>query len=656
MTFSPDYDSHKPQQEFDSPFLSETIFTDEAADQAAQALETRQTNLELESPFLEAFSFEPGTEDFVEPRGEEEEEFDHELEQAEFDEEVEEEAFAELWTDQEEELELEPEVQWKRSEFAQEVEEEEPEPEANWEHFSENDHEELYENEEESYYTELDNQEGDLELEESETFLEEIEENKNEYFTEELELEDLNYELELEDYETLEEELKVYASPTPGRFYRIKKGDSLLKIAGKAYGVGSGKRRLAFAQYINAQILNQKYLTKGKSNFVKKNFPDGIISFYPKFSCDAEKLIKAEGTPPKGKCFAVIWIPPKRYSYHPILGKGRSISISSLQKENGVEEELEKDLEVRGKPRIKGVSEAETTKPPFRWICSLGVFFIDPDDFSKVISFGTLQTGIPEGLKGSATGLLVGSRHVLTAAHVVNSWISGSKGTPLVMKAKYVRVTPAQHGNKRPFGSFLAAKRGKEAYFEVPKNFRPFTGVSSPFSGASHLWSDPKVIHSLLLQNDYALIKLTEDVDEKKLGWWNSRSYLNISEILGQDIEQYSKSKNVIKLSGYPTLSTDDLKYFVKKGTIDPKSAISFVQIFSQGEVNGTYGSNVFSHDALAWFGHSGSPIWKKIGRFNSLVGIQSSISQDRDKNYAVLITHKILDQIQKWKKSMGGI
>lgn len=122
---------------------------------------------------------------------------------------------------------------------------------------------------------------------------------------------------ELSEFEALEEfgldladlelEGEVSSTPTPGRYYQIKKGDNLLKIAGLAYRAKPGTReRLEGARRINKDPKNQKFFRAAESDNL---FPSGKVSFLPRFACDLDAQIKAKGKVPRGHCYAVLWIP-----------------------------------------------------------------------------------------------------------------------------------------------------------------------------------------------------------------------------------------------------------------------------------------------------------------------------------------------------------
>lgn len=94
------------------------------------------------------------------------------------------------------------------------------------------------------------------------------------------------------------------AQPTPGKFYKIKSGDTLFGVAKKAYGAGSmeaGKR-------INESQYNLRFRKPAPAS-EKKMFPDGRISFNPRFDGVLRNQMESVDIAPSGKSFAMIWIP-----------------------------------------------------------------------------------------------------------------------------------------------------------------------------------------------------------------------------------------------------------------------------------------------------------------------------------------------------------
>lgn len=97
----------------------------------------------------------------------------------------------------------------------------------------------------------------------------------------------------------------VASTPTPGGWYRIRKGDSLLTVAGEAFDVGSGGTRLKYSQIINNAPENACYRVAPKSDFNQKYYPEGVISFNPSFSGAVSEVGRCDA----GSAYAVIWIP-----------------------------------------------------------------------------------------------------------------------------------------------------------------------------------------------------------------------------------------------------------------------------------------------------------------------------------------------------------
>jgi hypothetical protein len=96
-------------------------------------------------------------------------------------------------------------------------------------------------------------------------------------------------------------DIEIQPTPTPGSWYRIRKGDSLLAVAGKAYGLKSGSERLARARWINES--NPKLVDPQENR--SKMFPGGTVSFLPRFSADADAASRGE----PGKSYGVIYVP-----------------------------------------------------------------------------------------------------------------------------------------------------------------------------------------------------------------------------------------------------------------------------------------------------------------------------------------------------------
>jgi hypothetical protein len=107
----------------------------------------------------------------------------------------------------------------------------------------------------------------------------------------------------------------IAQEPTPGFFYTIKyrvDGRGLIDLARRAYGVESSAEQLKAAQYINAHRYNQRFWVRTKN---MRSFPNGIISFLPRFTGDIRAQANANiGPAPAGRAFATIYIPRMKES------------------------------------------------------------------------------------------------------------------------------------------------------------------------------------------------------------------------------------------------------------------------------------------------------------------------------------------------------
>lgn len=76
----------------------------------------------------------------------------------------------------------------------------------------------------------------------------------------------------------------VTDDPTPGAWYRIAYGDTLLGVAGRAYGLPPGTMRLNRAKLINGAQANAGLrFSEPDSTFEQTHFPAGALSFLPPY-------------------------------------------------------------------------------------------------------------------------------------------------------------------------------------------------------------------------------------------------------------------------------------------------------------------------------------------------------------------------------------
>lgn len=96
-------------------------------------------------------------------------------------------------------------------------------------------------------------------------------------------------------------DIEVEPDPTPGAWYRIQKGDTLSSVARRAYGTKGGANYERM-KWINAIDANQYAFD---SSLTDNLFPDGRISFRPKFASDPAAALDGES----GRSYALIFLP-----------------------------------------------------------------------------------------------------------------------------------------------------------------------------------------------------------------------------------------------------------------------------------------------------------------------------------------------------------
>jgi len=100
-------------------------------------------------------------------------------------------------------------------------------------------------------------------------------------------------------------QVDIATTPIPGRYYRVKSGDTLLGITGKAYNIGSGSERLRRSKWINNAQVNRVYWVKPQKDFNKEHYPDGIVYLTNAWASDPEAALRGE----PGKSYPVLYIP-----------------------------------------------------------------------------------------------------------------------------------------------------------------------------------------------------------------------------------------------------------------------------------------------------------------------------------------------------------
>jgi len=318
----------------------------------------------------------------------------------------------------------------------------------------------------------------------------------------------------------------------------------------------------------------------------------------------------------------------------------------------------ELDLEYEEEAEITGTDDSRspirnTTKTPYRWICRLKI--------SWRATIGKLGTPINVG-----TGILVGPKHVLTAAHNVHSRESGT--------ASEVTVDPGRDRHVLPFGS------AKMSRFDVLDNWR----------------------YQFDSCYDYALITLDREIANQKfngkpLGYWGSPEYGDNTTVgLGSMTESELTGKTV-HMAGYPKdkceyLAIQEFKRGAKcqydqlplpggygSGTPEarrhaevsmclggsPWDKRATAQFGAKGKVlrfAEPMNAQILLHDIDSCEGQSGGPVWLEVGRTRYLVGVHTGTFGKQgycpdpgrggfsERNRAILMSKAVRTKIGEWR------
>jgi glutamyl endopeptidase len=288
-----------------------------------------------------------------------------------------------------------------------------------------------------------------------------------------------------------------------------------------------------------------------------------------------------------------------------VFRSSRRISEKELLERYRLDSEIAL-LEVlsHGTPR-RLVSQQDTLAVPHRWICFLRTRETDPTSRRY----------------GLGTGVLIGPRHVLTAAHVLVS-----EENPGITVGDRLTVQPARNGHYEPFDA--VGIRG----WQVHPQWIIKRGGN---------WS-------VQTQYDYGLVTLKKDISRWKhkslggceLAYWGALGICGARSKVGLTAAQVTGQE--AQATGYPgerqkaTLWTGSGRI-----TFDSRRSVMLHTIDTSG-------------------GQSGAPIWFMQDGIPWLAGIHSrpakawsvdaTSAMSRTHNSGVLITPDILRQLEAWK------
>lgn len=275
-----------------------------------------------------------------------------------------------------------------------------------------------------------------------------------------------------------------------------------------------------------------------------------------------------------------------------------------------MEQEL-RELEVLHNPdQRKQVNNTEAV--PFRFICHLEMRAVD-----------TTNTTVTA--RSTATGVLVGPRHVLTTGHT----LLAKRGR---FKATHAWVSPGLNGSTSPFGRVEAT-----VFRPHPNWFRNNA-------------EDEDYDYGMITLKDAIGDKRFSSLGNKPLGWWGDP--VNGGGTKLERLDPASLNNVTVNVAGYP----EDQP----AGTMWTSSGQATPLRDPQGRI--TTMARRLPHNADTAISQSGSPVWIGASDQNPryLVGLHNGAinltftrptgTQTQRTNTAIRVTREFLQQIAAWK------
>jgi V8-like Glu-specific endopeptidase len=276
----------------------------------------------------------------------------------------------------------------------------------------------------------------------------------------------------------------------------------------------------------------------------------------------------------------------------------------------------------------------DSDKAPYRWICALDLYFPPPPG-------GTVQ--LQRG-----TGLLISSRHVLTAAH--NVLVHDDRDPNNIKKIRALRITvhPGLDGTK-----VLGKQRAPAGAIELTPG---------------DWWVPPQFDPKGDLAWDFALLTLPKDlppVHGMTYGYWGDARYAPRTKIVA--VKPSELVGQPVLLSGYPAdkCKKDSCAPCVKAQVtstfnwdlVRDKKGWASTQWEAGGSVQPSPAPGLILHDADACAGMSGSPIWQENKGDLELVAVHTGgpvVNINIQFNRGIPLVAQLLDLLRQRMLSDG--